>query len=167
MDETYASGLTIGIIRQLKNEGYNHSQIAEMFGVTRQAVSYLWRKYDGTPTIRQRVAEALPFAVPEKFNRAQPLALLRDHAEHMMQGSDRFTERRRSKLRSFYKKLRDENLVVEYDPEIPSDPGVCKPGGFAYRPREPRDKGLMIRVNEHTHITEYGEQIWKFPPREP
>ncbi|WP_457214027.1 hypothetical protein [Mycobacteroides abscessus] len=167
MDEAVAPQLTIGIIRQLKAQGLNHSEIAREWGVTRAAVSYLWRKYDGTPTIRQRVAEVLPFNVPERFNRAQPLILLRDHAEYMIAGNvDRFSARRLSKLRSFYKKLKDEDLVVEYDPNIPSDPGVCKPGGFAYRPREPRDKGLMIRVNEYTNITEYGETIWKLPPRD-
>ena len=166
--ETYESGLTIGTIRQLKDQGFNQSEIAEMWGVTRQAVSKMWQKYDGTPTIRQKVAEALPFKVADQFNRAYPLQELRDHAEYMIVGNvDRFSDIRRNRLTSFYKKLRDEDLVVEYDPAIPPDPGVCKTGGFAYRPREPRDGDLMIRVNEYTNLTEYGETLWKFPSQEP
>ncbi|OHT98269.1 hypothetical protein BKG71_19315 [Mycobacteroides chelonae] len=167
--ENYASGLTIGIVRQLRNQGMNFAEIAREFGVTRQAVSYLWRKYDGSQTTRQKVAAELPFNVPDQFNRAAPLQRLRDHAEFMMTLDDpQLREDQRKRLRSFYKKLRDDNVVVEYDPNIPSDPGVCKTGGFAYRPREPRDGDLLIRENEYTNLTEYGEnELWHFPPHEP
>lgn len=165
--DTYASGLTIGIVRQLREQGMNFAEIGREFGVTRQNVSRLWRHYDGSLTNRQRAVAAVPFQVPAKFNRAYPLQLLRDHAEHVMFGSERFGVERRTRLRSFYKKLRDENVVVEYDPNIPPDPGVSSAGGFAYRQREPRDGDLLIRVNEHTHLTEYGETIWTFPPQDP
>jgi hypothetical protein len=72
-----------------------------------------------------------------------------------------------SRLRAFYDKLRDENLVVEFDPEIPPDPGVSNQGGWAFRKRGKADGDLLIRVNEYTHLTEEGKTIWGFPPRDP
>lgn len=167
--ENYASGLTIGIVRQLRNQGMNFAEIAREFGVTRQAVSYLWRKYDGSLTTRQKVAAEMPFVVPDQFSRAAPLQRLRDHLEYMMTLDDpKLSEDRRRRLRTFYKKLREENWVVEYDPGFSPIPGVCNTGGFAYRSREPRDGDLLIRVNKYTNLTEYGEnELWHFPPHEP
>lgn len=69
------------------------------------------------------------------------------------------------RLRGFYAKLRDH--VLEFDPNIPPEPGVSKHGGWAFRPRRPEDGDLLIRVNEYTELTEEGKMIWRFPPVEP
>lgn len=169
--ELYNAGLDIDTIRQLKNQGWNQSEIAEFYGVTRQAVSYIWRKYGGELSLRQRVIQAMPYEPGSTgpFSKAAPMSSLRDHAEFMMTGTtDRWAVKRINRLRGFYNKLRSNNWVVEYDPNIPSEPGVSKPGGFAYRPREPRDGNLLIRVNKYTNPTEYeGKNIWQFPPQDP
>lgn len=182
MEEIYASGLTgryetelrqagldIHLIRQLKNKGFNQSEIAELYGVTRQAVSWIWRQYGGELSTRQRVKKAMPFTSEGKFSRAYPLQMLRDHAEFVLEGRiDQWKAKRVERLRGFYKRLREENLVVEYDPDFPPNPGVSKPGGFDYRQREPRDGNLLIRVNEYTNPTEYeGKNVWQFPPQDP
>lgn len=182
MDEIYASGLTgryetelheagldISMIRQLKNKGFNQTEISDLYGVTRQAVSDKWRKYGGELSARQRVKKAMPFTNEGKFSRAYPLQMLRDHAEFVLEGRvDKWSTKRVERLRAFYKRLRDNNEVVEYDPDIPPNPGVSKPGGFAYRAREPRDGNLLIRVNEYTNPTEYeGKNVWQFPPQDP
>lgn len=157
MDEAVAPKLTRAIIGQLMAQGMNFAQIGEEWGMTRQGVSWIWNYYGGE-TLQKRVSRVIPFKVPDQFNRDAKLQRLREHAEYMLEGNvHRYSEERRNRLRSFYKKLRDEDQVVEYDPNY----------GFVYRDREPRDKGLMIRVNEHTDITEYGETIWKLPTREP
>ncbi|QOC58408.1 helix-turn-helix DNA binding protein [Mycobacterium phage Maxo] len=57
--------------------------------------------------------------------------------------------------------------MLEFDPNIPPEEGVSKAGGWAYRPRRPEDKDLLIRVNDYTDLTEEGAMIWRFPPREP
>lgn len=156
MDKTTAPKLTKAIIGHLLDQGMNFTEIAEEWDMTRQGVSWIWNYYGGE-TLRKRVANALPFDVPDKFNRAYQLQRLREHAEYMIEGTvARYSEERRERLWSFYKMLKDKDLVVEYDPET----------GFSYKPREPRDEGLMIRVNEYTNITEYGEEIWKLPTRE-
>ncbi|MDB2215374.1 hypothetical protein [Mycobacteroides abscessus] len=154
MDRTITPQLTKPIIEQLMNQGMNFTEIGNEWGMTRSGVSWIYNNYGGK-TLRKMIKEVIPFKVPNKFNRAYALKRLREHAEYVIVGNvDRYTDERRNKLRSFHKKMVDE--VVEYNPET----------GFTYRTREPRDNGLMIRVNEHTNITEYGEELWKLPTRE-
>ncbi|AZS12046.1 immunity repressor [Mycobacterium phage Zetzy] len=73
------------------------------------------------------------------------------------------------RLRSFYRKLRDEGLVLEFDPNIPPIEGVSAQGGwrFVEATSEERESGILIRENEHSRLTEKGRMIWRFPPREP
>jgi len=66
-----------------------------------------------------------------------------------------------SRLRTFYAKLRDN--VVEFDPVLPPEPGFANRGGFALRVRVDADGDLLIRVNEHTNLTEKGRTIWRLP----
>ncbi|WP_200962140.1 hypothetical protein [Mycobacterium sp. Root265] len=67
------------------------------------------------------------------------------------------------RLHSFYRRLGNENVVVEFDPNLPPQAGVSPFGAFAYRKRSSTDGGLMIRVNEFTSLTEPGRQLWKLP----
>ncbi|AWN05841.1 hypothetical protein SEA_PRIAMO_79 [Mycobacterium phage Priamo] len=66
-------------------------------------------------------------------------------------------------LQSFWAKLRDEDVVVEFDPNIAPYPGMAG-GGFRYVPREISDDCLLIRVNEYTNLTANGKRIWVWPP---
>jgi hypothetical protein len=59
----------------------------------------------------------------------------------------------RDRLRSLYRRLREDDVVVEFDPSFPSTPGLALDGGFALRPRTKADGKLLIRVNEHTRLT--------------
>jgi hypothetical protein len=43
------------------------------------------------------------------------------------------------------------------------NPGVSNKGGFAFRPWLPGDADLMIRVNEHTTLTDEGREVWALP----
>ncbi|AGI61752.1 transcriptional repressor [Mycobacterium phage BTCU-1] len=96
---------------------------------------------------------------------AQLSPRLREHGEYMATGGVGMDELKLSRLRGFYKKLRDQ--VLEYDPNIPPIEGVSRQGGWAYRPRKPEDGDLLIRVNDYTDLTDEGRMIWRFPPREP
>lgn len=77
---------------------------------------------------------------------------LRDHGEWVLtngEGVDGkgFDFDQRQRLRWFYRMLRDDNVVVGYDPSFPPEPGVHNMGGFAYSKREKSDGDLLIRVN--------------------
>ncbi|ASR77180.1 transcriptional repressor [Mycobacterium phage MyraDee] len=159
--------LSLAIIEDLKGKGYSQSEIAEMFGVTRQAVSWHKHTYGGRLTPREIVHQSFPWAVSTEQSQSSPYRRMRDHGEYVATGGVGMSEDKLKRLRTFYRKLRDDNLVLEYDPSLPPEPGVSNKGGFAFRRRAPEDGDLLIRVNEHTHITEEGRIIWRFPPRDP
>lgn len=159
--------LSLSVVEALKNKGFNQSEIAEMYGVTKQYVSWIKYQYGGRLTPRERVLKEFPFDVPELMTQATQYKLLRHHGEYIATGGVGMSQDKLKRLRSWYRKLREENLVVEFDPELPPEPGVCAVGGFTYRQRVPADRDLLIRVNEHTRLTEEGKMIWRFPPEEP
>lgn len=160
--------LTLAIIEALKNKGLNQSEIAEVYGVTRQHVSWIKHTYGGRLTPREAAMKEWPFKVPVHMGNTSPYKRLRDHLEYVATGGLGMTEDSLKRLQGFYNKLRDNNLVVEFDPSLPPIPGVSgSAGGWAYRKRRKSDGELLIRKNKHTNITEKGMMIWRFPPTDP
>ena len=152
--------LTLAIIEGLKRQGLNQSEIARMFGVSHQAVSYHVRKYGGVLTPRQRVLESWPWAVPAALGQQAVCRRLRDHGEFMATGGAGMGFLKLSWLRGFYERLRD--VVVEFDPDLPPSEDASL-GGFAYRERLGSDGDLLIRVNEYTHLSDEGRKVWVMP----
>jgi hypothetical protein len=145
----------------------SQAEIARMFGVTRQYVSLV--KYQGADFSRSPREEAMahyPWKVGARFNAASPDKRMRDHAEFMVTGGKGMSATKLKLLASFYRRLRDGDLVVEFDPSIPPSPGIST-GGYAYRPRVESDGDFIIRVNEHTRITPEGRMMWQFPSEWP
>lgn len=159
--------ISIGIIEELKRQGLNQSQIAELFDVTRQAVSYHKVVYNGTLTPREEVKKHFPWKISSKIQQQSPCRRLRDHAEYMATGGKGMSKFKLERLRAFYKKLIEEDVVVEYNPLLPPIPGVANLGGFAFRPRIKRDGDLIIRKNPWTTLTPEGRMIWRMPPTLP
>lgn len=159
--------LTLAVIEGLKNKGYNQSEIAEMYGVTRQAVSWHKRHYGGRLTPRETVLQHFPWSVPMRMGQSSPYRRLRDHGEYVATGGVGMDQTKLQRLRGFYQRLRDDNLVVEFDPEIPPIEGVSVAGGFAYRTRRKSDLDLLVRRNRYTFLTKEGLMIWRFPPVDP
>lgn len=159
--------LTPSTIEELRKKGYNQSEIAEMHGVTRQAVSWHKSVYGLHLTPRQVVNKSWPWQTTKEHGKSKAYQRLRDHGEYMATGGKGMNDDKLSRLRNWYKKLREGNLVLEFDPNIPPEPGVAPYGGFAYRQRVKQDGDLLIRVNEYTELSEEGRRIWRFPPRDP
>lgn len=160
--------LSIGVIEELKAKGYSQSEIAAMFNVTRQAVSWHKRTYNGRRTPREEVLEDhFPWDIQGPHSNTSPCRRMRDHGEFMVTGGVGMSDDKLDRLRSFYRQLRDENMVLEYDPDLPSQPGFCFDGGFALRPRVASDGDLIIRVNQYTTMTDEGWDIWVFPDVSP
>lgn len=158
--------LSLSIVEALRNKGLNQSQIAELHGVTRQYVSWIKNYYGGRRTPREIVLDHFPFQVSAEQQQASPCRNLRNHAEYVATGGIGMSDDKMRRLESFWDKLRNEGLVVEYDPSIPPVKGVSNKGGWAFRHREARDEDLLIRVNEFTDLTEKGRTIWRLPPEE-
>lgn len=159
--------LSLSIIEDLKGKGFNQSQIADEFGVTRQYVSWIKHTYGGRMTPREIALKAWPWTVSAEQSQASPYRRLRDHGEYIATGGKGMSEDKLNRLRAFYRKLREEDVVLEFDPAIPPIPGVSNKGGWAFRRRVSGDGDLLIRVNEHTLLTADGRKIWRFPRVEP
>jgi hypothetical protein len=164
----YTKGqLTLAVIEDLKGRGMSQSEIARLFGKTRQAVSWHKQRYGGRLTPREQVLQHFPFVVSAEQTQTSPFKRLRDHGEYVATNGVGMSDDKLSRLRSFYRKLRDHGLVVEFNPDILPIPGESNKGGWAFRKRAKADGDLLIRVNEYTHLTELGKTIWRFPPRDP
>lgn len=157
--------LSLSVVEDLKNKGYSQSDIAEMFGVTRQYVSWIKHTYGGTMTPREVINQEFPWKVSAAQSDTSPYKRMRDHGEWYATNGEGMSADKLQRLDSFWKRLRDK--VLEFDPKIPPIPGVSNKGGFAYRERLPGDEDLLIRVNEHTRLTEKGRMIWRLPPQDP
>jgi hypothetical protein len=158
--------LTLAVIEDLKRQGYTQTAIADMFGVTRQAVSWHKHNYNGSRTPREEALKHFPWTVHVPQTQAAPYRYMRDHAEYMATGGKGMSIHKVRRLQTFYRKL-DEGLVVEFNPDLPPEPGVASTGGWAYRKRQTSDGDLIIRVNEHTTLTDEGKLLWRMPPRRP
>lgn len=150
-------------IEALRRQGYSQSDIAEMHGVSRQAVSWQKQTYGGYLTYRQVVNKAWPWATTNLHSKSKVYQRLRDHGEYMLTDGAGMSEDKLARLRSWWQKLRKDDLVVEFDPALPPLRGVSPHGGFALRHRVPEDRDLLIRVNKHTTLTEGSRRIWCWP----
>jgi hypothetical protein len=167
IDDLKGEGLSLAMIESLKDQGLSQSDVARIFGKSRQAVSKYLLAHGGRRTARQQALDHFPWQVQQRFTTASPYRRLRDHAEYMVTGGTGMTADELGRLRWFYRRLHADDVVVEYDPAIPASPGEVATGGFAYVARQPTDGPLIIRVNEHTLLTENGRDIWTFPAVEP
>ncbi|QTF81497.1 hypothetical protein SEA_TARSUSIV_73 [Mycobacterium phage TarsusIV] len=162
--------LTLSTIEDLVGKGYNYREIGDMHGVTRQAVEWQVKTYGGRLNTRQQVKALWPFETSKEHSKSKAYQQLRDHGEYMRQLSFKdFSEEKKKRLISWWRRLRDNDLVLEFDPNIEPYPGMAG-GGFRYVPREKRDGDCLIRINEYTKVDEDGlldkraELLWRFPP---
>lgn len=167
MNTVVDTKLSAELARQLhEDEGVSVVDIARMFNVSRTTVyNYLPSKKE-TRTPYQEALAQFPWDVPASMKRSAPYYRMRDHGEYMATDGDGMSLDKLERLRSFWKKLRDYKLVLVFDPSLPPMPGLSNAGGFAYLPREPRDKNRLIRVNEHTKLTPEFDLIWVLPEEE-
>jgi hypothetical protein len=152
-------------VEAFRNKGWTEQQIADHFGVTQQYVSLVKHSTDGwSRTPAQAVNALFPWKeIPEAHTHAYPGLMLRLHGQWVMTTGRGMSDQKIRKLRGFYRRLKGENLVVEYDPRIPPHDGN-KWGGFAYRPRQETDGELIIRANEYSGpLNVEQEELWSWP----
>lgn len=153
-------------IEELRRRGLNQTEIADMHGVSRQAVSQQKIKYGGVKTTRQIVNEAWPWTTTGLHGKSAAYQRLRDHGEFIVSGGREMSEYKLGRHAAWLKMMRRNDYVLEFDPNIPPTPGVAPTGGFAYRKRDPQTDGfnLLIRVNEFTTLTPEGRRLWSYAP---
>lgn len=111
------------------------TEIAEMYGVTAQAVSKAVRDRNLSVERRTSYKEYIPWRVKVEHSELYPRRMLRLYA--MEQTGKPLTEKQAGQLRLFKQRLDELDAVVHYDPEHPNGP-------FLYlRRREGVDKGYV------------------------
>ncbi|WP_043680904.1 helix-turn-helix domain-containing protein [Nocardia vulneris] len=160
--------LSLAEIEPLMRQGMTQKQIAEIMGVSRQAVSkFIGEHGEHLLTPRQVVAKHFPWRVPNHLLQVSPYKRMRDHGEWFETNGEGMSPEKLQRLRWWYRYIRNENVVLEFDPDIAPEPGVSNKGGFAYRPRVASDGKLLFRVNRHTkEMTPEMHTIWELPEPE-
>jgi hypothetical protein len=158
--------LSLSRIEELKAKGHSQSEIARMFGVTRQAISWHKHTYNGSLTPREEALKHFPWEVSVPYTQASPYRYMRDHAEYWATGGKGMSDVKLGRLRALYRKIH-AGLVVEFDPNIPPEPGVASTGGFAWRQRQPEDGDLLFRANAYATVTDECREIFRLPVVEP
>lgn len=159
-------GLTVNDYIEGRRKGWSHQRIAEEYGVSKQRVSQVSKMEAAQPFRPHRsvLRETYwPFgAIPYHFTHANQHKRLSDHLSYVTPDSE-LSKPALDRLRGFYKRLIDNDEVVEYDPDIPpSEDNVY--GGWAYRPRIPADGDLIIRENQYTRPLYPADRvIWRIP----
>ncbi|MFE7717514.1 winged helix-turn-helix domain-containing protein [Nocardia rhizosphaerihabitans] len=150
-------------IEALINAGLTQAEIAAKEGVSRQAVNWHLAQRGKTGKAFNPRSAHFPFDVPVE-QQQNIYKRLRDHAEFMYTDGKGMSEVKLTGLHNWHRRLREEKIVVEFDPTLPPVRGLSKTGGWAYRPRTEADGNLLIRVNEYTNLTDQGREIFILPP---
>lgn len=167
------SGLTPGLIEEYKNKinpvtgkPYNQNEIAELFGVSRQAVSQMKRRYGGfSMTPRELAMMHYPWKVPSSLQGSAVDKGFRAHFEWMATSGKGMSQRNKELARALYNKL-GRDRVLEFNPNLPAIPGASY-GGYRFVRRVESDGDLIVRVNEWTNLTPEGRALCRFPPIRP
>jgi hypothetical protein len=156
--------LTLDLYQSLRSKGFNDSQIAGVVQLSPQSVSRFKNKHArDLRTPREVAKDAWPMEVPYRFVQCSPYKRLRDHLEYMASGGKGMAEYKLKRLRWFYNRLLDQDLVVEYDPSIPPN-SYANTGGWRFVEREDSDGDLIIRVNQHVKMTDLAWVMFSVPP---
>lgn len=157
--------ISLAEIEQKLSRGMTQADIAREVGVSRAYVSWIIKNYAGDrlKTPRQKAQENYPWKVWNEHQQAGLHRATRDHAEYMEVGDEGMTPDKLSRLSTLYKKIIDYDVVVEYDPFNFTPTPEYPLGGFRLVPREDTDGDLIIRVNEHTILTDRGRKVWRLP----
>lgn len=148
-------------------KGYSQSAMARRYGTTRQYPSWIVDYYGLERSKRAEALKYFPFKVSAEQGQCAQFKRLRDHLDFVVNHGDGWPYERKRRLGAWYDMLKRENFVVEFDPALPPQPGVCKPGGWTYRNRLHTDADFLIRFNEYADLPEFEKENWRFPKRDP
>lgn len=128
---------------KLREKGHTYDEIADMFGVTQQAVYFRLREAGGTGT-RPDHRKYIPWRVKTEHAHCRPATMLR-YLSRREQG-DTIPPVKERMLDKWLEQLKEADVVVCYDRDVPPNPASPTTGGFYYSKRTPEDGDNLIRV---------------------
>lgn len=160
------TGLSREEIIRLLDRGFTRVEVAEIYNTTPQNVNYyLNQKGPKYLDPRQRAMKHVPWKIKKEHKESAPFHRIRNHIKFITLGSQRMSGEERDRLRNWYRSLKDLNLVLEYHPDVSPTLSITT-GGWRYVQREDRDGDLLIRVNDHTHMSDEAYEYFRFPDEE-
>lgn len=108
---THRKALIFSQIEELRRRGLNQTEIADMHGVSRQAVSQQKIKYGGVKTTRQIVNEAWPWTTTGLHGKSAAYQRLRDHGEFIVSGGREMSEYKLGRHAAWLKMMRRNDYV--------------------------------------------------------
>lgn len=141
------------VLISLRNRGWTDQQIAAQYGVSKHAV-YLQLRDAGATKARPNYRAFIPWRVRRAHTWTYPPTMLRYLAQQS-EGKE-LPEAKARLLRKWLADIREADVVVCYDPEIPPNPASPVTGGFYYARRRPEDGESIIRQPEGQAAREQG-----------
>ena len=145
-----------------KRRGLRDVQIGEHFGVTKQAVNNMKRRYADRILLspREQVKKWFPWEMNKqdgKHSWSYIRHQLGNHAEYMASGGNGMSPYKIRKLIGFYSTAKD--FAATYTPDR----------GWYWVPRMPEDAEMLVRPNKYCreNMTSKMWAIWNFPEEIP
>lgn len=134
---------TSDVLLSLRNQGWTYEDIANEYGVTKGAV-YLALRQARATTTRPSHRHLIPWVVRSDHAHAKPVTMLRLLGRR--ERGDELPLPKARMLDKWLRGMRDNELVVCYDPEMPPNPASPTVGGFYYSRRRKSDGDSLVRA---------------------
>ena len=155
------SGLTPSLVIYLMKSGQRQTDIAQSYSVSRQYVNKL-AKQGGHISPITTVKENMPWEVDPELRRNSTIASFR-LVGHAAVAPDNLSEESRERANSLIRRLKEFNVVVDYDPAYPPIIGLTSLPGAKYLPRPEDDEDFIMKIRPGVRITPLGSRIWRLP----
>lgn len=155
------SPLSPELVMYLMDNGFRQADIAREYKVSRQYIHKL-AKDAGYISPISTVQDNMPWDVDPAFSRNSTFVAFR-LVGHARVAPGKLVGPSIERANGLLKRLRQFNVVVDYDPDYPPIIGLTNTPGFAYVQREDTDEDFIMRVKPGVRITPLGDKIWRMP----
>lgn len=130
-------------LRELKKR-YTYAQIGEMYGVDAQSVYQRIRADNpNVPKERPRYDDLIPWRIAKPHWYAMPVTMLRLYGRR--RAGVELTDKDNRRLDAWLDRMKEADLVVDYDRDQEPNPASPVSGGWRYVRRQPEDGDGLIR----------------------
>ncbi|MFJ7590150.1 hypothetical protein ACIQZO_22740 [Streptomyces sp. NPDC097617] len=151
------------VLRAHRNAAMSYEEIAAMYGVTKGAV-YWQLQASGQTKTRPNHKRYIPWTVKAEHAHARPVMMLR-LLSRRESGDETIPDVKSRMLTKWLGEVREADVVVCYDRNMPPNPASPSTGGFYYSKRRPEDGDNVIRFEPEGEQESAGDapKVFDFP----